>query len=173
VRVFTDPLGRGFLPLTSFVAHTVAVVGHKHCGGAVTALREARRPPYEDKLEHHHTLYDSLYHFVESFHKDKVKVNDVHDKDSKGPNDALTRWFTPLINRVRELNLPADLPEEEAVKIVLRENVKLQIENIAQLDGWVRQKVEKKPIWVHGWMYDFSTGFIEDLKVTKELGGPA
>lgn len=171
MRASTVPLERGSLPLTSFVAHTVAVVGHKHCGGAITALREARRPPYEDKLEHHHTLYDSLYHIVESFQK--VKVNDVHDKNSKDPNDALTRWLTPLINRVRELDLPADLPEEEAVEIVLRENVKLQIENIAQLDGWLRQHVEKRPIWVHGWIYDFTTGFIEDLEITKELGGPA
>jgi len=143
----------------------IAIVGHEHCGGAISALKAARRPAHEDQLERHHTLCDSLYHFVH-----KEQLNDIHDKDSKNPNDAITRWLTPLINRVKELCLPDE--EEAAVNIVIEENVKLQIENIAQLDGWVREHVEKRPVWVHGWVYDFHTGFIRDLEITKKLGGP-
>ena len=164
VRVFTDSRKRTSLSPCS--VPTVAIVGHEHCGGAISALKAARRPPYEDQLERHHTLCDSLYHFI---HKDHL--NDVHDKDSKNPNDAITRWLTPLINRVKRLPLP-DM-EEAAVKIVIEENVKMQIDNIAQLDEWVREHAEKRPVWVHGWVYDFSTGFIRDLNFTKKLGGPA
>jgi len=150
-------------------AQHIVVVGHEHCGGAITAMKEAHRPPYDDQLEHHHTHHDSLYHIVESLHKNKH--NDVHDKDSKDPNDAITRWLTPLVNRVKTLGLPFE--EEAALRIVIEENVKMQVENLGQLDEWVRTHVdsEKRPVWVHGLVYDFSTGFIRDLKITKELGG--
>ena len=151
--------------LTSFGVHTVIVVGHEHCGGAITAMKEAGDPPSND--QRHHTLCDSLYHYVEIL--EKGHRNDIHDKDSKDPNDAITRWLTPLVNRVRTLALP--LEEEAALKVVIEENVEMQVENICQLDQWVRGNAKKKPVWVHGVVYDFSTGFIRDLKITKELGG--
>ncbi|KAF8449383.1 carbonic anhydrase [Boletus edulis BED1] len=145
----------------------VVVVGHEHCGGAITALKEARRPPSAE--QRHHTLCDSLYHLVETFH-----INEIHDKDSNDPNDAITRWLTPLVDRIRKLELPAE--EGTAVRIVIEENVKLQIKNIVQLEDWVRRNVREpdgRPatVWVHGWVYDFATGFIRDLDVTRELGG--
>ncbi|KAG9309485.1 carbonic anhydrase [Chiua virens] len=144
----------------------IAVVGHEHCGGAITAMKEATRPPHEDQMDHHHTLYDSLYHFVAS----RVSQNDIHDKDSKNPNDGLTRWLTPLVDHVRTLVLPEE--EEAALRIVIEENVKLQVNNIVGLDEWVRHNAreDRKPVWVHGLVYDFSTGLIRDLKFTKELG---
>jgi carbonic anhydrase len=143
----------------------IAVVGHEHCGGAITAMKEAHRPPYEDQLEHHHTVCDSLHHFVKS-----NRLNDVHDRNSKDPNDAITRWLTPLVHRVRQIksSLPSD--EEKALQIVIEENVKMQVDNVAKLDEWVCGQVEKRPVYVHGWVHDFSTGFIRDLKITKELG---
>lgn len=163
--LFPNPQ-QAFPPLTSFgVQHTVAVVGHEHCGGAITAMKEAHRPPYEDQLEHHHTVCDSLHHFVKS-----NRLNDVHDRNSKDPNDAITRWLTPLVHRVRQIksSLPSD--EEKALQIVIEENVKMQVDNVAKLDEWVCGQVEKRPVYVHGWVHDFSTGFIRDLKITKELG---
>lgn len=152
-------------PLVPRYCRTVVVVGHEHCGGALTALREAGNPPPEDQVERQHTLYDSLYHFVESFRGGQP--NDVHDKDSKDPNDAITRWLTPLVDRVKELALPQE--EEAALRVVIEENVKLQVANIVRLGGWVHSNAVKKPIWVHGWVYDFSTGFIRDLEITEKL----
>ena len=162
VRVFTDSRERSSLSPCS--VRTVAVVGHDHCGGVITAIDQVfpSHPPYEDQLEHNYALHDSLYH---STHEDEL--NDVYDKNSKSPDNAITRWLTPLVKRVWEIrdSLPTD--KEERLKIVTEENVKLQIENIAQLDReWVRKH---GPIWVHGWVYDFSTGFIRDLKITRKL----
>ena len=148
--------------------YAVVVVGHEHCGGAITAMKEARRPQDSDQIKRHHTLQDSLYHIVELVHEGH-HLNEVHDEESKSPNDAITRWLTPLVDRVRELVLPAD--DEQALRIVVEENVKLQVENLTQpqLEVFVK-KSAKKPVWVHGWVYDFSTGFIRDLQVTKVLG---
>lgn len=147
--------------------HAVVVVGHEHCGGAVTAMKEAHKDP--DQIKRHHTLQDSLYHVAELFHEG-LHLNEIHDEDSKNPNDAITRWLTPLVDRVRELVLPED--EEGALKIVIEENVRLQVENLTrpQLEAYVRKSAKKKPVWVHGWVYDLSTGFIRDLQITKVLG---
>lgn len=156
------------LQVLSVIQHTVAIVGHEHCGGALTALNEANRRRGPDKTERRHTISDSLYHVVES-----DRANDVHDKDSKDPHDAITRWLTPLVHRVKKLISTSMLPwdPEEQLRVVVEENVKLQMEFIVQLDEWVREHAPEKPVWVHGWVYDFSTGFIRDLGITRELGG--
>ncbi|KIJ65159.1 hypothetical protein HYDPIDRAFT_175185 [Hydnomerulius pinastri MD-312] len=140
----------------------VIVVGHTHCGGAITAMKEASIPPGPTKR--HHTLVDSLYKVLEY----SSTPNEVHDEHSKDPSDALTRWLTPLVDHIRGLVLPAD--EETALDVVVEENVKLQVKNLTQLEGFVQKSAKERPVWVHGWVYDFATGNMKDLQVTKELG---
>ncbi|KAF9244092.1 carbonic anhydrase [Melanogaster broomeanus] len=153
--------------LQALAVQHVVVVGHTHCGGAITAMKEAALPQEPAQPKRHHTLIDSLYHVLDMSHS---HVNDIHDEDSKHPTDALTRWLTPLVDRVRTLALPK--MEEAALNIVIEENVKMQVENLAKLESFVKKSAKAKPVWVHGWVYDFSSGFIKDLEVTTELGGP-
>ncbi|KAF9219760.1 carbonic anhydrase [Gyrodon lividus] len=122
--------------LKELAVQHIAIVGHRHCGGAITAMKEAALP--------------------------------VLPGQSNDPNDALTRWLTPLVDHVRKLALPED--QETALDVVIEENVKVQVNNLTQLDSFVRKSAKAKPVWVHGWVYDFSTGSIKDLEITKVLG---
>ena len=163
VRIFTDSQERSSLSPCS--VRTVVVVGHDHCGGVITTIDQVfpTLVPYEDQLERNYALHDSLYH---STHEDEL--NDVYDKNSKSPDNAITRWLTPLVNHVEKIRdrLPSD--KEERLRIVTEENVKLQIENIAQLDReWLKKH---GPIWVHGWVYNFNTGIIRNLRIHRKLG---
>ena len=145
----------------------VVVVGHEHCGGAITAINEARRAPDPNQIKRHHTLQDSLHSIVELFHGGH-NLNEVHDESSKDPNDAITRWLTPLVDRIRELIKCGKLPDdkEKALTLVVEENVKLQVDNLTspQVRAFVKKSAKKKPVWVHGWVYDFSTGIIRHLE---------
>ncbi|KAF8842380.1 carbonic anhydrase [Paxillus ammoniavirescens] len=124
-------------------AQHVVIVGHRNCGGAHAALDAAREPK---RAPHHHTT-DNL--------------------GPKDPNDALTTWLTPLIDRVKQLALPENA--DAALDIVVEENVKLQVNNLTKLESFFK-KSAKGPVWVHGWVFDFSTGFLRDLKITQVLG---
>ena len=145
----------------------VVVVGHEHCGGAITAINEARRAPDPNQIKRHHTLQDSLHSIVELFHGGH-NLSEVHDESSKDPNDAITRWLTPLVDRIRELIKCGKLPDdkEKALTLVVEENVKLQVDNLTspQVRAFVKKSAKKKPVWVHGWVYDFSTGIIRHLE---------
>lgn len=94
------------------------------------------------------------------------------DEASKDPNNAITRWLMPLVERVRRIcpRLPKD--EQEALRIVVEENVRMQVENLTgpEIEAFVRKSAKRRPVWVHGWVYDFSTGIIRDLHITKLIG---
>ncbi|KAG8215028.1 hypothetical protein J3R82DRAFT_8436 [Butyriboletus roseoflavus] len=130
-------------------------------------MNEARRPQGTDQVKRHHTLQDSLYHLVELA---QGHLNEIHDEDSNNPNDALTRWLNPLVDRLRGIDLPPD--DEEALRICVEENVKFQVDNLTrpQFGAFVKKSAKTTPVWVHGWVYDFSTGFIRDLEITKVVG---
>ncbi|KIK92745.1 hypothetical protein PAXRUDRAFT_829673 [Paxillus rubicundulus Ve08.2h10] len=139
-------------------AQHVVIVGHRNCGGAHAALDAAREP--EPDAGH-----------VTDKHGGKPKHNLHHhttDKQApRDPNDALTTWLAPLIDRVKQLSLPPDA--DAALDIVVEENVKLQVNNLTKLESFVK-KSAKGPVWVHGWVFNFSTGFLKDLQITQVLG---
>jgi len=154
----------------------VVIVGHEHCGGVITAMHGASHP-LEDgaHAKRHHTLQDSLYHAIEEVFNlhlhDETKESDEAASTRESPNDALTRWITPLSDRLRGIDLPED--RERALQIAVEENVKMQVENLAGLEAFVKKWAKRRPVWVHGWVYDFATGFLRDLHITKVLGGEA
>ena len=93
----------------------------------------------------------------------------MYDEQSNNPEDVITRWLMPLVEHLRETELPSG--KEEELKAALAENVKLQVNNFTQapLNEFVRAAATKKPVWVHGWVYDIENGFIRDLDITKVI----
>ncbi|KIJ20616.1 carbonate dehydratase [Paxillus involutus ATCC 200175] len=130
--------------LAELGAQHVIVVGHRHCGGAISAMNEAAHAPEPRKVDHQPTPFHPPY----------------------GRN-ALTRWLAPLVGHIRQLALPKE--EEVALDIVIEENVKVQVNNLTKLDSFIKKSAKAKPVWIHGWVYDFSTGFIKDLEITQVL----
>ncbi|GJJ12706.1 hypothetical protein Clacol_006950 [Clathrus columnatus] len=84
----------------------------------------------------------------------------------------LDRWLEPLVAHIKTL---PDLPNQTLSNVV-KENVKMQIENICSSDTI---KSIKKTVYIHGWMYHLEQGHLEDLgftwKVTpnRSEAGPA
>ena len=164
----TDPISR-FVPLPLVLMHTAIVVGHEHCGGVVHAL-SSLVGPLPAEMKRNLTLQDPFCHSIES-PNEGCHLDNSHSEQSKKPNDVIDRWLTPLIKHLQELLDKGLLPDDpdEAVKFAVRENVRLQVDNLTgRLEGFVKESTKKK-VWVHGWVYNFSTGFIEDLKITKQI----
>jgi len=152
----------------------IVVVGHEHCGGVVSAMKEARRPPSVSgsQTKRRHIIQDSIYHVVEEIFHVHIHKDEPHDSEEvsvrESPNNAVTRWMTPLIDRLRGVVLPED--EEGALRIATEENVRMQVETLGGMEEFVKTWAKKKPVWVHGWVYDTSTGFLRDLEITRVLG---
>lgn len=62
------------------------------------------------------------------------------------------------------------LPEEEYLRLVVEENVRLQIRHLSVLSV-VRARRQETPGFprLHAWVYDISTGLLEDLAVSEPL----
>ena len=72
------------------------------------------------------------------------------------PEKPLLRWLEPLTKLARSLNL-CQLPIDKALPILVRRNVKRQVENIKNL-----KTVKDANVAVHGWIHDLSTGLLDD-----------
>jgi len=85
------------------------------------------------------------------------------------PDAPINRWLAPLTRLAASLNI-ADKPTEAALPLVVVENVKLQVSNLCKTEIITKAWAEKRNVWVHGWVYDLSTGKLEDLRISR---GPA
>jgi carbonic anhydrase len=99
---------------------------------------------------------------------------------------------TPLERFLKPLaQLRHDLPAEADLNELIAQNIAMSVRNIVStdvsiscpLDGrrkltittqiiqnnWEKSKQEGGPksVWVHGWMYNLTTGLIKDLEVTQ------
>ena len=76
----------------------------------------------------------------------------------------------PLTDLARSLNLN-ELPTQEALSTLVKENVKTQVEHLKQTktiqDAWVRGE----DVSIHGLVYDLSAGRLSDLGVTEKGPG--
>ncbi|KAG6851267.1 hypothetical protein H0H93_011703 [Arthromyces matolae] len=126
----------------------VVVVGHTECGGAAACLNAAQRPTFPE---------DGQLLTIPSL-----------------PYTApLNQWLEPLTKLVGTLGLTTT-PKDEALPVVVEENVKLQVENLCKTatiqDAWASSEEKKRNVRVHGWVYNLSNGLLKDLEITR---GPA
>ncbi|WVQ73932.1 hypothetical protein IAR50_003513 [Cryptococcus sp. DSM 104548] len=90
-------------------------------------------------------------------------------KSADGPDvggTPLVRYLDPII-RLRH-----SLPEGSDVNDLIRENVKINVKNVIDSptiqEAWAKNRAgEFRPVYVHGWLYDLSTGYIIDLNVSE------
>ena len=78
----------------------------------------------------------------------------------------LNIWLTPLTKFTRSLPLSVT-PPDEALSLVVRENIKKQVEILAQTDTISAAWARKDAVQIHGWIYDLATGRLDDLHVTQ------
>lgn len=122
-----------------FLSHPiiVVVVGHTVCGGA-----------------------DACLNAVKKNYPDNQTINTLPVES------PLNIWLEPLTKFTRSLPLSVT-PPDEALLLVVHENIKKQVETLAQTDtirdAWAR-KVE---VQIHGWVYDLATGRLKDLHITQ------
>jgi carbonic anhydrase len=118
----------------------VIVVGHSHCGGASACLAASC------------TATDSA---------ELVPVP-IHP-----PTDPLNVWLKPLMALAVSLKL-SKKPQAEALRILVDENVKVQVATVAETEVIKKAWAGKKGVWVHGWVFDIETGLLRDLKISRE-----
>ena len=112
----------------------VVVVGHTVCGGADASLNAVKENRPDNQT--------------------------IKDLPVESP---LNIWLTPLTKFTRSLPLSVT-PPDEALSLVVRENIKKQVENLAQTDT-IRDA--KNKVQIHGWIYDLATGRLDDLHITQ------
>ncbi|KAF8163448.1 carbonic anhydrase [Crassisporium funariophilum] len=123
----------------------VVIVGHTECGGAAACLGAAQSPSFS--LDGPITTVSTL------------------------PADsALNRWLEPLTRLAASLQL-SSTPHEEALPLVVEENVKAQVENLANTitisEAWSKGSRKGQDVWIHGWVYELSTGKLRDLNISR------
>ncbi|KAF8529701.1 carbonic anhydrase [Hysterangium stoloniferum] len=79
---------------------------------------------------------------------------------------ALNRWLEELIQLILKNNFHLK-PKEEALPLIVKENIKLQVQNVLGTDTVSKAAASGKPVYVHGWMYNLNNGKLEDLRVTR------
>ncbi|OCF32920.1 carbonic anhydrase [Kwoniella heveanensis BCC8398] len=78
----------------------------------------------------------------------------------------LTRFLDPIIR------LKHSLPEGSDVNDLIRENVKMSVRNVIASptiqNAWeMSRQGQFRKVYVHGWLYDLSTGLLIDLNITQ------
>jgi carbonic anhydrase len=128
--------------------YSVIIVGHSHCGGAAASLKAAQAPNFVPEVP-------------------------VITVDSEPADSPLNRWLEPLTLLAYSLQLPDS--GYESLETLVRENIKAQVENLANtetiVEAWTKGTPIKQKVFIHGWVYDLGTGLLKDLDVSR--GPPA
>ncbi len=121
----------------------VVVVGHTECGGCAASF--AACPGYVSGVP-------------------TVTVPGLSS------DDPINRWLDPVTALAASLHL-SSAPKEEALPILVEENVKLQVDNVcmapAIVNAWANKSAKGKDIFVHGWVFDLETGKLNDLSISR------
>ncbi|KAF9482796.1 carbonic anhydrase [Pholiota conissans] len=124
----------------------VIIVGHTECGGAAACLGAAQSP----------TL--------------NLEEPAIATISSLPAESALNRWLEPLTRLAASLHL-SSIPHAEALPVVVEENVKIQVEHLANTqtitDAWTKGTRKGQSVWIHGWVYDLHTGRLRDLNISR------
>ncbi|KAF7323194.1 Carbonic anhydrase [Mycena chlorophos] len=124
----------------------VIIVGHTECGGAAACFAGAHASTFTDS--------DTNIVVVPGL-----------------PADApLNKWLTPLTKLTAALKL-SSVPAAEALPVIVEENVKRQVENLAKsptiTSAWANKSKAGKQVWIHGWVYDLKKGELRDLGISR------
>ncbi|CAA7271569.1 unnamed protein product [Cyclocybe aegerita] len=123
----------------------VVIVGHTECGGAAACLGAAQSP-------------------------DLSLDGPIATVTSLPVESALNRWLEPFTRHVASLKL-SSTPHAEALPVVVEENVKRQVENLAKTitisEAWNKGTRKGQDVWIHGWVYDLATGKLKDLEISQ------
>jgi len=126
----------------------VAIVGHTSCGGANASLAAALSGAANQD-------------------------GPIATIPSEPADSDLNRWLEPLTRIATSLPL-SSLPKDEALQLVVEANVKTQVEKLANSEvirnAWTQGTPKGQKVWIHGWVYDLSTGLLRDLNISR---GPA
>ncbi|RSH88929.1 hypothetical protein EHS25_002591 [Saitozyma podzolica] len=80
-------------------------------------------------------------------------------------SSPLMRFLDPVIRLRHSLGERADV--DELIVANVKRNVQNVINSPAMKDAWARAaKGERPPVHIHGWLYNLSTGQLEDLDVS-------
>jgi len=116
----------------------VVVVGHTVCGGAHACL--------DAVIKNHPDNQTIITLPVES---------------------PLNIWLEPLTKFTRSLPLCVNTPPDEALSLVVHENIKRQVENLAETDTIREAWARGDDVQIHGWVYDLATGRLNDLDIAQ------
>ena len=126
--------------------YSVIIVGHSGCGCAAISLKAAQAPGFVPVLPQ--------------------AITTIEDEPVYSP---LNRWLEPLTLLAYSLQLPDQ--GAESLEILVRENVKVQVENLANtetiINAWIHGTPQKQKVFIHGWVYEFSTGHLKDLGISR------
>lgn len=124
-------------------------MGHSHCGGADASLKAAQAPGFIPKTP-------------------LITIN------GEPADSPLNQWLEPLTLLAHSLKLPDSSPKSR--EMVIRENVKAQVENLANtktiLKAWLQLSPKKQKVFIHGWVYDLATGLLKDLGISRGPPSP-
>ncbi|PPQ71994.1 hypothetical protein CVT24_008264 [Panaeolus cyanescens] len=119
----------------------IVVVGHTECGGAKACLAAAS---------------------VAGFNPTRP----IATIPNQPVESALNVWLAPLTRLAAFFKLTTANPK--ALNTLIDENVKAQVDALARtatvLNVWGDAR---RDFWIHGWVYDLSTGRLRDLNVSK------
>lgn len=72
--------------------------------------------------------------------------------------------------KIRELHI--ELPKHQRMKLIVEENVRLQLEHLQEYP-FVQTAMQEQKLAIHGWVYDMETGQIKVLETIAQPLRPA
>ena len=130
--------------LMNWCIYSVIIAGHSNCGGAAACLKAALVPNFVPK----------------------IPVITIYGEPADSP---LNKWLQPLTLLAHSLKLPDD--SNKSVEAVVLENIKAQVENLANTEtirkAWTHGTPKKQKVFIHGWVYDLGTGLLKDLGISR------
>ncbi|KAK0210840.1 carbonic anhydrase [Desarmillaria ectypa] len=121
----------------------VVVVGHSECGGASACFSAA--PSY-------------------------TSGEPCATVAGLSPEEAINKWLYPVTALAASLHL-SSAPKEEALPILIEENVRMQVDNLSQastiINAWKNKSGKGKDVYIHGWVFDLASGRLKDLRVSR------
>lgn len=144
-NTFSSKDGSALAALAYAVNHLgvtdIIVCGHQMCGGVQAALASA---------------------------KDRQAATEATDEGS----EAISNWLSPIralavANLRTSSSFAAETDQSKAMRTLVEQNVCAQVSNVASCPVVKKAWRAGKDLTVHGWVYDISTGKIEDLRVSE------